>query len=168
MFCEGLNDPPEDEPWFIEEYEDLLITYEERLVKEGMTGANELIENLRELDCEWDFELDMTEFYTNEYHRLYTVKNTYVSDIDEYETEYSPEYRKIEKAVNDKQAEEFKRSGNDHRMRRQAEPLVKEFRVELTKNVIEKNWDKFKSIYKKWLDYVHERRGHLKLKKYDL
>lgn len=151
---EGYYDPPEDEDQFVEKHENLMLNMESKMAKEGMDlNSDQFFSDLQELGIDEEFNDDLQKFVTEHWDDMYI--GGYDSKMGE--PTVSDEYERIEKEFDSKPEHKFPL---DYKQRRKA---LDDF---LLKNMIEKNWEAYKNIYKKYMKILHDKRGTLHGKKY--
>ena len=150
---EGYYDPPEDSLTLFEEHDVEIQKIEDRMVKEGLKfDPEKFYDSLTKLKLYDDFEKDLTDNYCTWYNELYWEKG------DEYPT---PEYSRVKKEAEDKWKALHPESKFYGRNRQKLLPKNKSVESYLFNYLIEKNWDKWKALYQKWIDVVHQFRGKL-------
>jgi hypothetical protein len=139
---------------FTESYEIVLNKYEERMQKEGIDfgGYNYLfVTDLQDLRVYEKFEDDLSnaasEWYDKTYHSGY--------DPEYGEPLVNDEYRRVEKEAKEASASISGTQPSKYHRQKAA------IRGALLSNLIEKHWEEWKNIYKKWIKYVHDHRGTL-------
>jgi len=159
---EGYYDPPEEEPWFTETYDNLISDLEKRLAKEIPNfNPPSWWESMLELDKEAEFDMEAEALTATWYSEMYSGK--YNSEIDDYET--TPEYEEVRKKVASTLP---KKPGANMTMFMYDKEAKKKLNLALVQNAINKHWPEWKAFYQKWIDYVNKKRGYLTGKKFGI
>lgn len=159
---EGYLDPPEEPDPFVEEYETLLIEFEKKMNDEGLKiDSTDFYDRLQILDKYYDFNTEAEALMGNLYDKLYMDKKDFENGDDYMHT--TPEYKQIEKEI------ERVRNLHPEMFKKYRSKMYNKALMEaLYKNAIEKNWEEWKELYKKWLNILHNMRGTITGKAYGL
>lgn len=150
----GINESSNDGEYFTDTYCTVLDEFEKRLAEEGLEFDINKIDELGKLD---EYDRDIAKAYERWEKELYI--GPFSDKMDDYST--TPERERIIKNLN-------KTIDREDRLKKPFYKIEKAKKDALLKNAIEKNWNEFKGIYKKWIDYCYKHRGELTAKKYNV
>ena len=141
--------------FFTEKYEKEIVEFEQKLEKE-IKGFDleKFWDDLEELNKVSEFEDDLTKSFSEWWNELYSGK--YNGEYDVHEV--TQEYMRIAKSLNMESSTSY---DSYHKYQ-------KDLKSALMKNAVEKHWNEWKSIYEKWIEILHQKRGYLSGKRFGL
>lgn len=140
---------------FWESYIEDIVFLENKMRDEGMKiDTDNFYDDISALDMETDFEDDLFNA-VSEFEKIYrgkVIDDPNSPNYGDYST--TPEHDRVVKLVDKTTRPYFK--------------LNSMIKSALFRNAVEKNWEKWKKIYQKWIDYLHANRGKLAAKNFGI
>lgn len=157
-FLEWSGYDPGSQESFIERYEKVVSNFEKIMIEDGMDlgGGNIdlFVQDLEDLKVEDKFEDDLSDaaskWFEQDYYKGY--------DREYGEPLVNDEYVRIEREAI---AKASKSTTNYYQQRTAVNDA-------LLTNLIENHWEAWKNIYKKWVKYIHDHRGTIAAKGYNV